>query len=220
MTHGVAVSIFYFAQEKYCPARHRSGNLSATSRAVCNAVSRVRVRRYRQAASGAGKSLRKWPPRLSHRRSAATAISNATSAGSAAGPADSARGSRVATDVARSSWVRSTPAARDRIDRTASGSAAAGILMAMPSRSRPAGAAATLAATDSAPTTASSSELLASRLARAARCRRPRHMPTGQGACYVRANLRRCHPCGNGRPDALGSAASSDQSRTSRRQRR
>ena len=43
--------------------------------------------------------------------------------------------------------------------------AAAGILTAMPSRSRPGGAAATLAATDPAPTTASSSELLARRLA-------------------------------------------------------
>ena len=58
-----------------------------------------------------------------------------------------------------------TPAARDRVGRNAAGSAASGMLTTVPSRSLPSGASATLAATDPAPTTASSSELLARRLA-------------------------------------------------------
>src|SRR5579864_6959101 len=114
-----------------------------------------------------GKSVRQWAPRLSRRRSAATAIIRPTSAGSETGPRPQASGVKALIVVLKPATSRKTPAPPERAARTSDGSEAGGGSISNERLRWPvqAAAPATLSATQPAQTIASISELLASRLA-------------------------------------------------------
>ena len=90
---------------------------------------------------------------------------SATRAGSAAGPAERASAANGPTAARKASPSRMTPAARDRIGRTAAGSGAGGAARLRSGAGERVGAPSIDRATIAPNTAASVSELLASRLA-------------------------------------------------------
>ena len=114
---------------------------------------------------------------------------------------------------ARPCRSRSTPRPCDRIGRTAEDRRGRQAQGRSAASAAPRLASATLSATQRAQTTASSSELLASRLAPCSPVRPPRRRPTGRRRSCGRRRPPRCRPCDSARPAAPGSARWRDRCR-------
>ena len=192
----------------------------ATARAASNAASTVSVRRTCRDASPQGKSLRKWAPRLSRRSQRGDGNQHCDQRRIRGSAGRTGQRQQRFDGQPSSVWSRTTPAARDRIGRTAPDPQRREYPRRSAAGPVPSGAAATLSATDPAPTTASNSELLARRLAPCSPVPATSPQAHKPGACCVRANPPQRRPYGNGRPDEPGSAGSQDLFRPSRRQRR
>ena len=158
---------------------HRSGSFSATS-ARFPAPSHGQARRARPGHQGAGNSLREWPPgfRTGQRRDDQQRDERRVRGGLRR--SDQRQQSR--DGAARPSCVRSTPPPATELTEPPPDRAPREHLPAMPSPIPPGGAAATLSATHPAPRPLPATSCWQGDWPRAARCRRPRHMPTSQAS--------------------------------------
>ena len=184
-------------------ASGRQDAVSTISRAAASASSSVRRdgdRRGRLSDSPSGSGRRGFPRAAGRRPRSSTPTARDRRPAFAAGE-------RIERPMARAGLpvAQHTEAPRD--DRRAA--ALRRCAAAAPGSARPDGPrrrARTLAATQRAQTMASSSELLASRLAPCSPVRRLRRRPRGRRPSCGRRRPRRCRPCGNARPGGSGSA--------------